>query len=96
MRQAHEVEFGFGVQATDLLGRVRAQHAVRADHAHDQVIAHGIEHVDVEFCMGRGKAGAHFLGKDLVAQALRFGHFILVARPRNGQNRLVTRRNSVG
>jgi hypothetical protein len=91
--QAHQVEFRFRVQAAQALGLVRRQHAVGAHHAqrghvaHDQVVAVGIEHVDVQLRHGRRQARAHFLGKDLVAQALGFDYFVLVARPRHAENR---------
>ena len=61
---------------------MRRQYAIRADYfqrieiAHEQVIAKGVECVDVEAGRAR-KARAHFVGEHAIAQALRFAQFVL-------------------
>ncbi len=84
--QAGEIEFGFGVERAHAFGLMRGQGAVGADQAsvavaYQQVVAVGVEQIDVEAGLGRFDLRAHFFDEHLVAQALRLAHFIAMTRP---------------
>ena len=92
--QAGQVEFGFAVEAADELGRIGRHHAVGADdfaglavfrlQAHQQVLAVGVEQVDVVAFGAAGRhaqARAHFAHENVVPQALRRANIFFSASP---------------
>ncbi len=89
--QAHQVEFGVGVETADAPRLRGGQHAIGADHlrrvvvAHDQVFAILVVEIHVVSGNRTPQAGAHFAGEHAVAQALGFADFVVVARPADGE-----------
>ena len=87
MAQAHQVKFGFGIEAANAARLRRCQYAVGADHhaavgiAHQQVLAIVIEQVDIVFRQVGLETRAHFQRKHLVAQTLGLAHLVQVTRP---------------
>lgn len=80
-----EVELAFGVEAPCDGGTLRGQQPVGADDLlallvdDEEVVAVGVEGIDVEAGLGPVQAGAELAGEDLVAQALGGAYLVLVA-----------------
>jgi hypothetical protein len=83
--EAGDVELGLGIVATELLGDIRGDQPVGADHlaaaviAHQQVHAVLVEAVAVDAGLDAFEASTHLLAKDTVTKALRFAHLVGVA-----------------
>ncbi len=84
-----QVELALGVEASDAPGLVVCKEPRAADDPsgsrlpHQQVLAVGVELVDVQSAYRWLELGAQLLAEDLVAQGLRLAHLVLVRRQLN-------------
>ncbi len=85
-----EVELALRVEPSGDGGALGRQQPVGADHlpgdrvADEEVVAVGVEGVDVQAGLGAGQVGAHLPGEDVVPQPLRGTHIVLVSGERDG------------
>ncbi len=88
--QRAEVELALGVEAARDGGAFRGKQSVGADDLlallvdDEEVVAVGVEGVDVQAGLGVVEAGAEFPGEDLVAQPLGGPYLVLVAGEPDG------------